>query len=78
MVARYSCLDIDDDLFPTFADPAKLPTRVSNWGVGLNWFLNRNIRASFNYNHFDFKGGQSGSIGGLGENVYSTRVQLAF
>jgi phosphate-selective porin OprO/OprP len=78
LVARYAYLDIDDGLFPTFADPAELPTRVSNWGVGLNWFLNRNIRAGFNYNHFDFKGGQSGSIGGLGENVYSTRVQLAF
>lgn len=78
VVARYSYLDIDDALFPTFADLAELPTRVSNWGLGLNWFLNRNIRAAFNYNHFDFKGGQSGAIEDLGENVFSTRVQLTF
>lgn len=78
VVARYSHLDIDDALFPTFADPTELPTRVANWGLGLNWILNRNIRAAFNYNHFDFKGGQSGSIEDLGENVFSTRVQLVF
>jgi len=77
-VARYAYLDIDDGLFPTFADPAELPTRVANWGVGLNWYLNRNIRAAINYDHFDFKGGQSGAIEDLGENVFSTRVQLAF
>ena len=78
LVARYAYLDIDDGLFPTFADPGELPTRVANWGVGLNWYLNRNIRAAFNYNHFDFKGGQSGAIEDLGEHVFSTRVQLAF
>lgn len=77
-VARYSYLDIDDGLYPDFADPAELPTRVENWGLGLNWYLNRNIRASFNYNHFDFKGGQSGGIEDIGENVFSTRLQLSF
>ena len=78
LVARYAYLDIDDGLFPTFADPAELPTRVENWGVGVNWYLNRNIRAAFNYDHFDFKGGRSGGIENIGEHVISTRVQLAF
>lgn len=77
VVARYSFLDIDDALFPTFADPSELPTRAVSWGLGLNWYLNRNIRASFNYNHFDFKGGQGGSIG-LAEDLFATRVQLTF
>ena len=77
VVARYSYLDIDDDLFPTFADPAELPTRVANWGLGLNWYLNRNIRAVFNYNHFDFEGGQGSAIG-QAEDLYGMRVQLAF
>ncbi|HXJ58290.1 MAG TPA: porin [Verrucomicrobiae bacterium] len=78
LVARYSGLDIDDGLFPTFADPAELATSATVWGVGLNWFLNRNIRASFNYTHTDLKGGQSGSVADLGENAFLTRVQLAF
>ena len=77
VVARYSYLDIDDGLFPIFADPAELPTRVANWGLGLNWYLNRNIRVAFNYNHFDFKGGQGSAIG-QAENLFATRVQLAF
>ncbi len=77
-VARYSSLDIDDDLFPTFADPTELPTRATNWGLGLNWYLNRNIRASFNYTHTDLTGGQSGSVADFGENAFLTRVQLVF
>ncbi|HWN95894.1 MAG TPA: porin [Methylomirabilota bacterium] len=77
-VVRYSYLDLDDDLFPTFANPLELPTRAASWGVGLNWYLNRNLRAAFDFNHTDFKGGQSGNAGDFGENVFSTRVQLAF
>jgi phosphate-selective porin OprO/OprP len=78
IVARYSVLDIDDDLFPVFADPTELQTRAASWGAGLNWYLNRNIRASFNYIHTDLKGGQSGSVADFGENSFLTRVQLAF
>ena len=78
LVARYSSLDIDDGLFPTFADPTELPTRATNWGFGLNWYLNRNVRASFNYTHTDLTGGQSGSVADLGENAFLTRVQLVF
>ena len=77
VVARYSHLDLDDGLFPTFADPAELPTSAANWGFGLNWYLNRNVRASFNYNHCDFKGGQGSAIG-QAENLFATRVQLVF
>jgi phosphate-selective porin OprO/OprP len=77
-VARYSSLDLDDGLFPTFADPAELPTRADSWGFGLNWYLNRNVRASFNFDHTDLKGGQSGSVADFGENAFLTRVQLVF
>jgi len=78
LVLRYTYLDMDNDLFPTFADPDELPTRAEAWGVGLNWYLNRNIRASLNYEHTDFTGGQSGNLGDRGENAFSTRFQLAF
>ena len=78
MVARYSHLDLDDKLFPTFADPAELPTRAAAWGVGVNWHLNRDIRASLNFNHTDLTGGQSGSVADLGENAVLTRVQWVF
>lgn len=77
-VARYSVLDIDNDAFPTFANPATSATQANAWGVGLNWYLNRNVRAVVNFNHTDFKGGQSGTVTAQDENVFLTRLQLVF
>jgi phosphate-selective porin OprO/OprP len=78
LVARCSQLDIDDDVFPNFADPAVSATRANAWGVGLNWYLNRNVRAYFDFNHTDFKGGASGSVTAQDEDAFLTRIQLAF
>ena len=77
-VIRYSYFDLDNDLFPNFADSMELPTRAESWSFGLNWYLNRNVRASFNYIYTDLKGGQSGSVGDFGKNALLTRLQVAF
>ncbi|HKX61456.1 MAG TPA: porin [Verrucomicrobiae bacterium] len=77
-VARYSLLDLDDDSFPTFADPTESATSANAWGVGLNWYLNRNVRASINFLRTEFEGGDSGAVTRQPENVFLTRVQLAF
>lgn len=77
-VARYSVLDFDNEAFPNFANPATSATQANAWGVGLNWYLNRNIRAALNFNHTDFKGGASGAVTGQDENVFLTRLQLSF
>jgi phosphate-selective porin OprO/OprP len=77
-VARYSVLDLDNDTFPDFADPTESATRANTWGVGLNWYLNRNVRASVNFLQTDFKGGGSGAVTRQNENVFLTRAQLAF
>jgi hypothetical protein len=37
-----------------------------------------NVRAFFDFNHTDFKGGASGRVTAQDENVFLTRVQLAF
>ena len=78
VVARYSGLDIDEDVFPNYADPTESATRATAWGLGFNWYLNRNVRASFDFNRTDFKGGESGAVTGQDENVFLTRLQLAF
>ena len=78
LVARYSVLDFDNDAFPNFADPAESATRANAWGIGLNWYLNRNIRASLNFIQTDFKGGQNGSVTAQDENAFLTRFQLVF
>jgi phosphate-selective porin OprO/OprP len=78
VVARCSQLDVDDDVFPNFADPAVSAARATAWGVGLNWYLNRNVRAYFDFNHTDFKGGATGAVTAQDEDVFLTRIQLAF
>ncbi|MCI0746716.1 MAG: OprO/OprP family phosphate-selective porin [Verrucomicrobia subdivision 3 bacterium] len=78
VVARYSYLDIDDDVFPSLADPAESATRAAGWAIGLNWYLNRNVRVSLDFNHTDFEGGESGSVTAQDEDAFLTRVQLAF
>jgi hypothetical protein len=44
----------------------------------LNWYLNRNVRASGNFIRTDFKGGEEGKVTAQDENVFLTRLQLAF
>jgi len=83
LVARYAELDIDDDTFPTFANPAASATGAQSWAIGLNWFLNKNIRVNTSYSRTAFDGGGSGTSGtgavtSQPEEVIFSRVQLAF
>ncbi|MDD5139942.1 MAG: porin [Verrucomicrobiales bacterium] len=84
VVARYAELNIDDDAFPVFSNPATSASAAQAWSAGLNWYLNKNIRMNASYSHTTFTGG-----GGAGatapafttrqpESVFFTRLQLAF
>jgi phosphate-selective porin OprO and OprP len=84
VVARYSELNIDPSTFPLYADPETSAQSAQEWSVGVNWWLNRNVRVNGSFSHTEFDGG-----GGLGrtapanvtqqpENVLFTRVQFAF
>ncbi|MEI9963317.1 MAG: porin [Limisphaerales bacterium] len=80
LVARYAELDVDNDAFPTFANPAISASAAQAWAVGLNWYLNKNIRINTSYAHTTFTGG-----GGAGatvtlhpEDVVFSRIQLTF
>ncbi len=78
IAARVGALDIDDDVFPLFADPTKSASGVFSWGIGLNWRLNRNIKLSLNYEHTDIDGA-SGNAPPFKENhLILTRAQFAF
>ncbi len=76
-VARYSHLGVDDDAFPVYADPLTSISEASTWGVGLNWFLNRNIRTSFDFLRSDL-GVPNRSTLPSKQNVFLMRMQLAF
>ncbi|NJL28812.1 MAG: porin [Thermoanaerobaculia bacterium] len=47
--ARYTALDVDDDAFPVFADPARSATEARSLGVGLSWWANAQIRFYLDY-----------------------------
>ena len=84
LVARFSELDIDPAAFPLFSDINTSASRAQEWSVGLNWYLNRNVKVMTSFAHTTFEGG-----GGPGssapaivtrqpEKVLFTRLQLAF
>jgi phosphate-selective porin OprO and OprP len=77
LTARYGELDVDDDTFPIFANPAVAATKATSWGVGVNWHLNRNVKLSLNYDQTDFSGGSSAFLNN-GEKAVLARAQFTF
>ena len=88
LVARYAALDVDDAAFVgasnvRLADPTKSASSAQAWSVGLNWYLNKNIRANVSYSRTTFSSyaGSSfaaGSVPAQPENILFSRLQLAF
>lgn len=77
LVARYGELDIDDDAFPFYANLSTAASQATAWSVGLNWYLNSNLKLVFNHTHTKFDGG---AVGGdrEDEKTFFSRVQLSF
>lgn len=78
LFARYAQLDVDSAAFPVFADPTTSANSAEAWSVGLSWWLNKNIRVMTSYSRTTFYGGQSGTVTKEAEEVFFTRIQLAF
>lgn len=78
IAARYGVLDIDGDAFGTgFADPKKSVRRASEWVLGANWHLNKNVKLVLNYANTEFKSGASKGDR-RSERAILSRVQFAF
>lgn len=77
VVGRYSQLDVDSGAFPVYADRAASAESAKAFGVGLNWYLNSNIKAMLDYERTGFVGG---SITGdrKDESAIFLRVQVSF
>lgn len=78
LVARYSELRVDDDAFPTFADPAKSANRAKAWAAGFNWYLNPKVRIQANYEQTRFTGGATGNQDREQEKIILSRVEVAY
>ncbi|MBA3317311.1 MAG: porin [Gemmatimonadales bacterium] len=77
LAARYGELDIDDDAFPTFANPTSAVSKAKGIGMGVNWHLSKQIKVVVNYEHTTFEGG--GPTGDRpSEDFVVTRFQHAF
>ena len=82
LVGRYATLDIDDAAFLGYASSTASASEARAWGVGLNWYLNKDLRISTSYSHTDFSGYSGIALTGATvrkpEEVWFTRVQLSF
>jgi phosphate-selective porin OprO/OprP len=80
VVGRYEQLNVDNSAFPTFASSAVSASAAHAWSVGFNWYLNRNIRFNASYSQTTFSGytGPSPAVPAKDEQVFFTRIQLAF
>ena len=81
LVARYADLDIDNAAFPIYANPATSASEAKAWAVGLNWYLNRNIRVNASFSRTTFGGKinpAAATVVRQPEEVFFTRVQLGF
>ncbi len=98
VAARFSTIDFDNDIFRNtgtlaapiypFADPRLSVSRATTWALGVNWWLNSNIKLMADYSQTSYSDGAGvfSSPGALSpavqslqtEKVWQTRVQLGF
>jgi len=80
VVGRYEELNVDGSAFPTVAVSTASASSAHAWSAGLNWYLNRNVRLNASFSHTMFSGytGVTPAVPAQAENVFFTRIQLAF
>ena len=81
LVARYHELDIDDEAFAgatnSFADPAVSASKATSAEIGINWYLNQNLKWELDYGITRFDGGTATGDRD-DEKFILTRFQLGF
>ncbi len=77
LAGRVSRLDVDDDSFPLFASLSSSARSARAWSLGLNWYLNKNLRVLLDYEQTRFeRGAASGDR--EDESLFFSRFQIAF
>jgi phosphate-selective porin OprO/OprP len=78
VVARANALAIGDEAFPTFANLDQAARKATAAGVGLNWYLNRNVKIAADYERTAFERGAANGGDRADEHALFTRFQIAF
>jgi phosphate-selective porin OprO/OprP len=80
--ARVQQLNVDDNAFgggaDSFADPAVSASQADSYGIGLNWYLNENVKWLLDVEHTTFEGGAAGGADRKDEDAYQLRLAIAF
>lgn len=82
LTARYHELEIDEVAFAggadSFADPLASARKASAWGVGVNWYLNQNLKWVLQYERTSFEGGAADGGDRDDEEAVFSRVAVGF
>jgi phosphate-selective porin OprO and OprP len=79
--ARYNWLTIDNDAFPTLADPNKSIAKAKGFGFAINWYLTQSLRIAASYDQTAFTGGAkngSATADRATEKILIGRVQVGY
>ena len=77
LTARMHALTIDDAAFPLLADPTRAASQARAWGLGINWYLNQNVKLVVNYDRTTFEGGAVNGADRQRETAIFSRIQFA-
>jgi phosphate-selective porin OprO/OprP len=82
LVSRYSELKLDSSIFSeNFANLNTSISKENAWAVGMNWYLNRNVKWAFGFEQTKFR---RGAVNGPStddrktENLFTTTLQVGF
>jgi phosphate-selective porin OprO/OprP len=82
LVARVHHLEIDEAAFAggadSFADPEASASKATGWTVGLNWYLNENLKWMLDYERTSFEGGAADGADRDDTDALLLRVALGF
>ena len=78
LAVRHSQVRIDSGAFPLFASSTSSAQAAKEFGIGVNWYLNRFVKLTTDYEHTNFRMSTSSVSPLHNEDVFMSRVQLAF
>lgn len=79
IAARLGSLSVDDAAFGLFVNPQTSSNEITSWGLGLNWYLNQNLKFQTSFDQTYFDGTQLALRKDREtENALFSRVQVAF
>jgi phosphate-selective porin OprO/OprP len=75
-------IEVDDSAFAagadSFADPETSASKATGWAVGLNWYLNENLKWMLDYERTRFDGGAVNGGDREDTDAWLLRIALGF